>query len=98
MIHFEPHPEKSKPNWDPISLAYVDHLLKNKKHHLLHQHQNQHPAPSQPQHQVTPLTYQRKTEQMFTETLNPESFWTLSTGTVVELKMKELAINCTHEQ
>ncbi|KAI7847369.1 hypothetical protein BDC45DRAFT_575898 [Circinella umbellata] len=34
---------------------------------------------------------------MFTETLNPESFWTLSTGTVVELKMKELAINCTHE-
>ena len=40
----------------------------------------------------------QKFDAMFTKTLDAKKFWTLSTGTVVELKMEELAMKCTHEQ
>ncbi|KAG2220851.1 hypothetical protein INT45_010913 [Circinella minor] len=104
--------EKSKPNWDPISLEYVDRLFGKKKTPL--KRSTPTTTTSTSTSTARPLSNATSTStssnsaklseedrikfnKMFTETLNPKNFWRLSTGTVVELKMKELAMNCTHE-
>ncbi|KAI9468216.1 hypothetical protein BDB00DRAFT_793755 [Zychaea mexicana] len=85
---------KSQVDWGVLTTAFFEHLSKN-----------QSATPSEASSTKNTTTTNNTTPKLkegdykkFDAILNRNTFWTLSTGTVVEDKVKELAIKLSNEQ
>ncbi|KAI9273087.1 hypothetical protein BDA99DRAFT_602267 [Phascolomyces articulosus] len=90
--------KKSFPDWNAFASSLLEHLSKNDSSSAqpLRQSFNSSGSNSSSSHRLSTEDRQQFVE-VFDNTLSSTKFWTLTTGTVVEQKMKELALKCTHE-
>ncbi|KAI9245872.1 hypothetical protein BDA99DRAFT_576780 [Phascolomyces articulosus] len=97
--------EKSKPNWNDIERAITQNTNsaqppQTSSVSINTESSNNNSSSSNNNNSSNAIKLTEKDLQNFRELfekLDEESFWVLSTGTVVEIQMKKFALNCTHE-